>query len=69
MGEANVPVLNTDCCFGSGVCATGCPQSAIAMINMPYFPTLQKTVKEPVSALKSGSQERHGFMKPFRKGR
>ncbi len=55
MGEANLPVVNTDRCFGCGVCATGCPEGAIAMENKPGFPVPPKTVKELVNALKSSS--------------
>ncbi len=56
MGEANVPVVNTDRCFGCGVCATGCPESAIAMENKPGFPDPPKTVKALVTALKNSAQ-------------
>jgi Fe-S-cluster-containing hydrogenase component 2 len=56
MGEANVPVVNPDRCFGCGVCATGCPESAIAMENKPGFSTPPKTVKELVTALKNSAQ-------------
>ena len=55
MGDANVPVVNTDRCFGCGVCATGCPEGAIAMENKPAFPVPPKTVKDLVNAIKSTS--------------
>jgi len=56
MGEANVPVVNTDRCFGCGACATGCPEGAITMENKPGFDIPPKTVKELVTALKNRAQ-------------
>jgi Fe-S-cluster-containing hydrogenase component 2 len=60
MGEANVPVVNTDRCFGCGVCASGCPERAIAMENKPGFPAPPKTVKELATALKNSAQGQNG---------
>jgi Pyruvate/2-oxoacid:ferredoxin oxidoreductase delta subunit len=60
MGDEAVPTLDIDRCFGCGACATGCPESAIAMEAKPYHPVPPKTVKDLVSALKSGVHGRSG---------
>jgi Fe-S-cluster-containing hydrogenase component 2 len=57
MGAASLPVLNTDRCFGCGVCATGCPEGAIAMENKPGFPAPPKTVKDLVKKLSMGNAD------------
>jgi Fe-S-cluster-containing hydrogenase component 2 len=52
MDENNAQIVNTDRCFGCGMCATGCPEDAISMEAKPDFPVPPKTVKELVAALK-----------------
>jgi len=51
MGDANIPIVDLDLCIGCGVCATGCPEEAIelverAEIQMPPFD--QKALSEAV---------------------
>ena len=45
MGEDAVPVVNLDRCFGCAVCATGCPDEAIQMVNKPGYPEIPKDAK------------------------
>ena len=37
MGEDNLPMVDFDRCFGCAVCATGCEDEAIKMVNKPDF--------------------------------
>ena len=53
MGEAEVPQVDLDRCFGCAVCATGCPDDAIAMEAKPGFPAPPKDPKELITALKA----------------
>jgi Fe-S-cluster-containing hydrogenase component 2 len=53
MGEEDVPVVNLDRCIGCGVCATGCPEEAIAMeerSGVPVPPVDRKALKEAIKA-------------------
>jgi Fe-S-cluster-containing hydrogenase component 2 len=56
MDENNVQILNTDLCFGCGMCATGCPEDAISMEAKPGFPAPPKTPKELVAAFRSSAE-------------
>ena len=51
MGEEEVPVVDFDRCFGCAVCATGCPEDAITMVNKPDFPEPPKNGKELKAAI------------------
>jgi NAD-dependent dihydropyrimidine dehydrogenase PreA subunit len=33
MGDENIPIVNLDLCIGCGVCATGCPEEAIDLVE------------------------------------
>ena len=50
MGEDDVPMVNFDLCFGCAVCATGCEDEAISMVNKPDF----RGVPQDGKALKEG---------------
>ena len=45
MGDEDVPVVNLDRCFGCAVCATGCPDEAIKMVNKPGYPEIPRDAK------------------------
>lgn len=45
MGDDDVPVVDLDRCFGCAVCATGCPDDAIQMVNKPGYPEIPKDAK------------------------
>jgi len=45
MGEDDVPEVDLDRCFGCAVCATGCSEEAIKMVNKPDFPEPPKDGK------------------------
>jgi Fe-S-cluster-containing hydrogenase component 2 len=53
MGDSDIPVVNLDRCFGCAVCATGCPEEAIAMEPKPNYSTPPKDPKELVAAIKA----------------
>jgi ferredoxin len=40
-----LPVVDLDRCFGCAVCATGCEDEAIRMVNKPGFPEIPKDPK------------------------
>jgi ferredoxin len=57
MGCDNIQIVNLDLCIGCGVCATGCPEEAIELverveIRMP--PVDQKALAEAVKEAKQG---------------
>ena len=45
MGDDDVPVVDLDRCFGCAVCATGCPDEAIKMVNKPGYPEIPRDAK------------------------
>ncbi len=51
MGEDDIPVVDFDRCFGCAVCATGCPEEAITMVNKPDFLAPPKNGKELKAAI------------------
>ena len=36
--SGELPLINTDRCFGCGVCAMGCPMEAIKMVEKEQIP-------------------------------
>jgi Fe-S-cluster-containing hydrogenase component 2 len=60
MDTDNVLHVNLDRCFGCGVCASGCPEGAITMVNKENFPPPPKTTRDLVLALKNSSTEKKG---------
>ena len=52
MGDEDVPEVDLDRCFGCAVCATGCTEEAITMVNKPGFPEPPKDGKALKEALK-----------------
>ncbi len=52
LGDDDVPVLDTDRCFGCAVCATGCDYEAIAMERIPGFAEPPKDSKAMRAAIK-----------------
>jgi len=51
MGNDNIPVVNLDLCIGCGVCATGCPEEAIDLVEREEIlipPVDQKALSEAV---------------------
>jgi Fe-S-cluster-containing hydrogenase component 2 len=56
MDGNNAQILNTDLCFGCGVCATGCPEGAISMEAKADFPVPPKTAKELAAAFRSSAE-------------
>ena len=51
MGNENIPIVNLDLCIGCGVCATGCPEEAIDLIEREEItipPVDQKALAEAV---------------------
>jgi ferredoxin len=51
MGGDNIPIVNLDLCIGCGVCATGCPEEAIDLIEREGIqipPVDQKALSEAV---------------------
>lgn len=55
LGAAGVPEVDPDRCFGCAVCATGCPEEAIAMVAKPGWPGPPATTRDLAAALKSGA--------------
>ena len=51
-------VVNMDRCFGSAVCASGCPQDAILMEARPGWQQPPGSVKDLVTALKKDAAAR-----------
>jgi len=52
MGNENIPVVNLDLCIGWGVCATGCPEEAIDLVERDDIlipPVDQRALAEAVN--------------------
>lgn len=57
MGEDEVPEVNLDRCIGCGVCATGCLEEAIQLIERPGIqipPVDHKALKQALKASRAG---------------
>ena len=51
MGEDDVPEADLDRCFGCGICASGCLEDAISMVERPGAqapPFDQKALKQAI---------------------
>ncbi len=53
MGDEDIPVVNFDLCFGCAVCATGCDEESISMVNKKDFRGIPKDGKAYKEAVKA----------------
>ena len=53
MGADDVPQVDLDLCVGCGVCATGCPEDAVELVERPGVKAPPEDLKALKAAIKA----------------